>query len=47
MMVRSIEFLLMLSALLLAACTASETAAFVPAGVAQGQPTFLYLFSEN
>ena len=46
-MARTTGTLLMLATLLLAACGGSAESAFAPAGVAQGQPTFLYLFTEN
>jgi hypothetical protein len=46
-MARTTGVLLALAALLLAACGGSSSAAFEPSGMAQGQPTFLYLFTEN
>ena len=44
---RIIGVLSVICTLLLGACGGAEPANFAPAGVAYGQPTFLYLFTEN
>jgi len=33
--------------ILLGACGSAEPTEFVPAGLVQGKPTFVYLFTEN
>jgi hypothetical protein len=46
-MIRTLGFLLALSALVLTACGGSEATTFAPAGVAMGRPSFLYLYTDN
>ena len=46
-MIRMIGLILTFAVVLLTSCTGQEAANLVPAGMAQGQPTFLYLFTEN
>ena len=44
---RIIGLLLVFCAPLLGACGGAAPPDFVPAGLPQGQPTFVYLFTEN
>ena len=47
MMIRTIGLVMVVGTVMLAACGDADSANFVPAGMAHGQPTFLYLFTEN
>ena len=44
---RIIVFMFAFCTILLGACGSAEPTEFVPAGLVQGKPTFVYLFTEN